>query len=133
MSAFNPRSNNPVAPWRQNRDRLDGMSLGIEMAGSVVLGGYLGKLFDDHFLTGPWGMMFFVLAGILAAGKAVLRCYRQARQVMRQPEPGAAVAGAMETRQGRAETETRQGRAETEPRQGRAETEPRQGRIAATP
>jgi F0F1-type ATP synthase assembly protein I len=81
-----------VPKWRKNRDRLDGMSLSIEMAGSVVLGWYLGKLFDDHFLTGPWGMMFFVLAGVIAASKAILRFYRQAKQVMAQKEPGVEVA-----------------------------------------
>lgn len=81
-----------VPQWRKNRDRLDGMSLSIEMAGSVVLGWYLGKLFDDYFLTGPWGMIFFVLAGGIAATKAVLRFYRQAKKVMAQKEPGVEVA-----------------------------------------
>ena len=72
------------------------MSLSIEMAGSVILGWYLGKLFDEHFLTGPWGMMFFVLAGCIAAGKAVMRFYRQAKKVMTQKEPGVAVADSMD-------------------------------------
>lgn len=84
------------AAWRKNRDRIDGMSLGIEMAGSIVLGWYLGKLFDDHFLTGPWGMAFFLLAGLIAAGKAVMRFYRQAKKVMAAKEPGTLVAAEMD-------------------------------------
>lgn len=81
--------------WRKNRDRMDGMSLGIEMGLSVVLGWYLGKLFDDYFQTAPWGMAFFLLAGILAAGKAVLRFYKQAKKVMAVREPGQDVADRM--------------------------------------
>ena len=82
--------------WRKNRDRLDGMSLSIEMAGSVVLGWYLGKLFDEYFVTSPWGMLFFVLAGCIAAGKVVMRFYRQARKVMAQKEPGVEIAESMD-------------------------------------
>lgn len=93
-SAFVKRAE--VPKWRKNRDRLDGMSLSIEMAGSVVLGWYLGKLFDDYFLSGPWGMMFFVLAGVIAAVKAVMRFYRQAKKVMAQKEPGVEVADHMD-------------------------------------
>lgn len=85
-----------VPQWRKNRDRLDGMSLSIEMAGSIVLGWYLGKLFDEHFGSSPWGMMFFLLAGGIAAGKAVMRFYRQAKKVMAQKEPGVAMAEAMD-------------------------------------
>lgn len=84
--------------WRKNLHRIDGMSLSIEMAGSIVLGWYLGTLFDDHFASSPWGMLFFLLAGVVAATKAVLRFYRQAKQVMAEKEPGVAVADAMERR-----------------------------------
>lgn len=90
-----PASPRPVPQWRKNRDRMDGMSLGIEMGLSVVLGWYLGKLFDDYFQTAPWGMAFFLLAGILAAGKAVLRFYKQAKKVMAVREPGQDVADRM--------------------------------------
>lgn len=93
-AAFAAKAKTPQ--WRKNRDRLDGMSLSIEMAGSVILGWYLGKLFDEHFLTGPWGMLFFLLAGCIAAGKAVMRFYRQAKKVMTQKEPGVAVAASMD-------------------------------------
>jgi F0F1-type ATP synthase assembly protein I len=82
--------------WRKNRDRIDGAALSIEMGGSVVLGWYLGKLFDEHFVTSPWGMIFFLLAGIVAASKAVLRYYHSAKKVMAQKEPGIAVSEAMD-------------------------------------
>lgn len=41
-------------------------------------------------------MMFFVLAGGIAAVKAVLRFYRQAKKVMAKKEPGQIVAEAMD-------------------------------------
>ncbi len=91
-----PRGKRKPVDWRTNRDRMDGMSLGIEMGASVVLGWYLGKLFDDHFATAPWGMVFFLLAGLGAASKAVLRFYRQAKRVMAKPESGEAVAAEMD-------------------------------------
>lgn len=75
------------------------MSLGIEMGASLVLGWYLGKLFDDHFATAPWGMVFFLVAGAGSALKAVLRFYRQARRVMTRPEAGAQVAAVMSARE----------------------------------
>ncbi len=74
------------------------MSLGIEMGASIVLGWYLGKLFDDHFQTAPWGMIFFVLAGVGAATKAILRFYRQAKRVMSKRESGEEVAAEMTRR-----------------------------------
>lgn len=72
-----------VAPqrsdWREIRRRTDAMSLGVEMVMAVALGAYLGHLWDGHFGHGPWGMVFFVLAGVGAAAKAVLRTWRQTR------------------------------------------------------
>ena len=103
--ARRPGDGGKLPQWRKNRDHIDGAALAIEMGGSVVLGWYLGKLFDEHFVSSPWGMMFFLLAGIVAAGKAVLRYYRQARKVMAQKEPGVAVAEAMERAETRAATE----------------------------
>jgi F0F1-type ATP synthase assembly protein I len=65
--------------WREMRRRTDAMSLGIEMVMAVALGVYLGWLWDGHFGHGPWGMVFFALAGIGAAAKAVIRTWRQTR------------------------------------------------------
>lgn len=71
----------PPAPrdWRELRRRTDAMSLGVEMVMAVALGAYLGHLWDGHFGHGPWGMVFFVLAGVGAAAKAVIRTWRQTR------------------------------------------------------
>ncbi len=92
----------PVPPaargkdWRTIRDRADGVSLGIEMAASVGLGYYIGYLFDGHFETAPWGTVFFVVAGMGAAAKAIMRFYTQAKKVMAKKEPGEVVADAMD-------------------------------------
>lgn len=73
--------------WRANRERLDAMSLGIEMTLSVALGWYLGHLFDGHFETSPWGMIFFLVAGFGAAARSVVRVYKTAKRVMSRKEP----------------------------------------------
>jgi F0F1-type ATP synthase assembly protein I len=67
------------ADWREIRRRSDAMSLGVEMVMAVAFGAYLGHLWDGHFGHGPWGMVFFVIAGIGAAAKAVIRTWRQTR------------------------------------------------------
>jgi F0F1-type ATP synthase assembly protein I len=74
------------------RDQADGLSIGLEMGASVLIGWYLGKLFDDACGTEPWGMVFFLVAGFGAAFKAVWRTYQKAKKVMMRPEPGVVVA-----------------------------------------
>jgi F0F1-type ATP synthase assembly protein I len=95
LTPLTPSSAPRGKDWRTIRDRADGMSLGIEMAASMGLGYYLGYLFDGHFETAPWGMVFFLLAGAGAATKAVMRFYKQAKKVMARQEPGEAVLAAM--------------------------------------
>jgi F0F1-type ATP synthase assembly protein I len=65
--------------WRAIRRQTDAMSLGVEMVMAVALGAYLGHVWDNHFGHGPWGMVFFVIAGVGAAAKAVIRTWRQTR------------------------------------------------------
>lgn len=78
--------------WREVRDQADGLSIGLEMGASVLIGWYLGKLFDEAAGTEPWGMVFFLAAGFGAAFKAVWRTYKRAKKVMMRPEPGVVVA-----------------------------------------
>jgi|GEM_PF-2022490 len=83
MNTTHPET--PVTPrakprdWRDFRRQTDAMSLGIEMVMAIALGAYLGYLFDGEFQSGPWGMIFFVLAGTGAAAKAVIRVWRQTK------------------------------------------------------
>jgi len=82
----------PKKDWREIRDNASAASVGLEMGLAILAGWYLGHLFDGHFETAPWGQLFFVAAGIGAAGKAVWRTIKHAKKVMSRPEPGQAEA-----------------------------------------
>jgi len=82
----------PKKDWRQIRDNASAASVGLEMGLAILLGWYLGHLFDGHFETAPWGQLFFLAGGIGAAGKAVWRTIKHTRKVMSRPEPGEAAA-----------------------------------------
>lgn len=73
--------------WKTMRHRMNGMSLGIEMTAAVCLGYYIGYLVDGYFDSAPIGQIFFTLAGLGAAAKAVYRFYKEAQAVMNEPEP----------------------------------------------
>ena len=82
--------------WREIRDQATMASVGLEIGLAILVGWYVGHLFDGEFQTAPWGQLFFMLAGIGAAGKAVLRAVKTARVVMMRPEPGQAEAQRMD-------------------------------------
>ncbi|PIE18502.1 MAG: hypothetical protein CSA66_04650 [Proteobacteria bacterium] len=71
------------------KDGLDVASIGIEMGLSMVLGYLIGIWIDGQLDSAPWGLVFGLVAGVGAAGKALLRVYRRARRVMQQPSPDA--------------------------------------------
>ena len=48
-------------------------SIGIEMGVAVVLGWWIGQLLDRKLGTEPWLMIVFVLFGVGAAFKAIVR------------------------------------------------------------
>jgi len=85
-----PTNKKPKKNWREVRDNATVASVGLEVGLSILAGWYLGHLFDGHFETAPWGQLFFLLAGMGAAVKAVVRTVKLAKKVMMRPEPGAA-------------------------------------------
>lgn len=87
--------------WRQIRAQASTASLGLEIGLCILAGWYLGYLFDGQFETAPWGQMFFLAGGIGAAGKAVWRAVKHARQVMSRQEPGEAMATELARREAR--------------------------------
>ncbi len=56
-------------------------SLGLEMGLAIFAGVWIGQLFDQHFHTAPWGQMFWALAGIGAAFKAIWRSLKNLQKM----------------------------------------------------
>lgn len=74
-------------PQKQNLLHQAGAaSLGIEMGAAVAVGYLVGVWVDGQLGTDPWGMAFFLAAGLGAGVKAVLRVVRQAQDDARQAD-----------------------------------------------
>ncbi len=56
------------------------------MGAAVAVGYLVGVWLDGQLGTEPWGMAFFLAAGLGAGAKAVLRVVRQARQDARDAD-----------------------------------------------
>ena len=54
-------------------------SVGIEMGVAVVIGWAIGFWLDRRFDTGPWLMVIFLLFGVAAGFKGMIRAAREAR------------------------------------------------------
>ena len=52
-------------------------SLGLEMGLAVAVGYFIGHWMDEQFDTAPWLLFLWVIAGVGAAFKAVLRSARE--------------------------------------------------------
>jgi ATP synthase protein I len=75
-------------------------SLGIEMAVATFIGWGIGYWLDSQLGTEPWLMLVFLLLGVAAGFKGVLRAAREAQEIMRAsdarsetPEPPAESKG----------------------------------------
>lgn len=84
--------------WREVREQATVASVGLEVGLSILAGWYLGYLFDKNFESAPWGQIFFLLAGVGAAAKAVWRTVQLTKKVMSRPEPGVAAAAEFDRR-----------------------------------
>lgn len=51
--------------------------IGIEMAGSIAVGGFIGYWLDYFLGTEPWMMVTWVIFGIIAAFRSLIRISRQ--------------------------------------------------------
>ena len=60
------------------------MSLGLEMGVAIFLGWALGNWLDQKFDTEPWLMLFFLLIGIAAGFRGMLRAARQANSAIEE-------------------------------------------------
>ena len=47
-------------------DFMRAASLGLEVAGAVFLGAFIGYEVDVHFKSGPWGMVIGLIIGAIA-------------------------------------------------------------------
>lgn len=93
---MNPRPNEPrVKPLKL---RFDAASVGLEMAISIVLGYLLGGWVDGQLDTAPWGMVFFLLCGVAAGFKGLIRVHHQVQADARQKARAEALALRGDTR-----------------------------------
>jgi len=56
-------------------------AVGLEMGISVSFGLFIGWLVDKKFETAPWGAMIGVFFGLGAAGMALYRVYKSAKEL----------------------------------------------------
>jgi F0F1-type ATP synthase assembly protein I len=61
------------------KHRISVASLGIEMALCVMFGLFLGQWWDERFQSALYGQAFFILVGIAAATKAVMRVAKEVK------------------------------------------------------
>ncbi|MCG8424438.1 MAG: AtpZ/AtpI family protein [Proteobacteria bacterium] len=61
-------------------------SVGLEMGVAVFLGWLVGQWLDKKFDTDPWLMLVFLLVGIAAGFKALLRAAKQAKSSIRESD-----------------------------------------------
>lgn len=57
-----------------------GYSLGIEFISAIFMGGMVGYFIDNYFQTNPWGMIVFLVFGILAGGLNIYRVFESYQQ-----------------------------------------------------
>ena len=64
--------------------KLDTASLGLEMGGAVALGYFVGTWVDSTYEIAPYGSVFFMVVGIGAAIKALVRVSKSYRREIAQ-------------------------------------------------
>ena len=52
------------------------MRLGVDFISGIVVGTLIGKGFDEYFATYPWGLVIFMVLGIMAGSLNVYRLLR---------------------------------------------------------
>lgn len=52
-------------------------SMGLELGLSVLLGLWIGKALDDWLGTDPWGLILFLIFGMVAGYRSVFRMWRK--------------------------------------------------------
>lgn len=57
--------------------------IGIEMAMSVIVGGFIGYWLDVWLGTDPWMMIFWVICGVIAGFRSL---YRMSKRIMKEME-----------------------------------------------
>ncbi len=66
--------------------KFDAASVGLEMAIAIVLGWLVGSWVDGELGSAPWGMVFFLLCGVAAGFKGLIRVHRQVQADARRRE-----------------------------------------------
>ena len=88
MSDLHRKHVDPTArATKRGFDMLSASSVGLEMGLSVLIGILAGYWLDQHFHTTPWLMLLFLVLGLVAGFRGVMRALRKAdRQAAREDE-----------------------------------------------
>ncbi len=79
----------PTKDLRKWRNAWSAASLGLEIAGCVVVGLLAGRWADGRFGTEPWLMILGMAAGVTAAGKAIWRVVKtEAEETGKEDDSG---------------------------------------------
>ena len=57
--------------WRYIRELGYYSSLGLQVALSILIGYWIGRILDSKFHTGPWLTVVFFVLGVAAAGRNI--------------------------------------------------------------
>ena len=71
----------------QWRDRILFSVLPTEIAFDVLIGALIGYYLDKHFSTQPWLLIVFILFGVGAAVKAVMRDVKKYQESLKDQGP----------------------------------------------
>jgi len=63
------------------KDKAGMASIGIEMGGCVTVGYLMGSWVDGQLGSEPWGTYFFLVCGVGAAIKGLVRVVRKAQRI----------------------------------------------------
>jgi ATP synthase protein I len=61
-------------------------AVGIELGLSVLVGLFIGKYLDDRLGTKPWLLLLFLILGVVAGFRAIIRATRRMMEEERQRE-----------------------------------------------
>jgi F0F1-type ATP synthase assembly protein I len=62
-------------------------TIGLEIFFAVGIGFWFGQFIDRKLESAPWGLLFFGLCGVIAAGNAFYRVAKIFKEEMRKKDP----------------------------------------------
>lgn len=87
-SVVSPRGIDPAARGKRAYDALSASSVGLELGISVILGLLFGWWLDKQLGTAPWMMLVFLVLGLIAGFRGVIRAVGRAERAAEATDRG---------------------------------------------